>query len=468
MRLDRPVRRALPAALLTLALFAAGCGDDDVAGEDGAAASTTTVDSAVTTTSPAETTTTAAPEPVSYTEPGPYAVGVRTLSLGDRDMEVWYPVDPAAVEGEPTEIFDTLSVFPESLRPLIPAELSGEVDTGAHRDAPPSTEVGPAGVVVYSHGFGGYRQVATNYTVHLASYGYVVVSVDHLERGIAAQATGNLGGAPNQDVTDVENALAALAADADLGPVADLDRVVITGHSAGAGTSARAANLDAIDGFVSISGGPPVSAVTGETGVRFVTTEGVPNGTYSLEITAVTDADVTVLADGTETTVPQTAAIVPLAGGTATLVSADGTPFAPGTIEVTVAFADKPALVLIAEKDLVVLPDRSRSLYRELANDKWLVDIADAGHNSFTDSCAGILAQGGLQSLVPLIGEAQVARAEDGCTAAYADPVAVQQLTAHYTVAFVVHVLDGGDTASLGPEAVDFVPGLTLADHQAG
>jgi hypothetical protein len=199
-----------------------------------------------------------------------------------------------------------------------------------------------------------------------------------------------------------------------------------------------------------------------------VTTEGVPNGSYTLEITAVTDTDVTVLADGTETTVPQTAATVPLAGGTATLVSVDGTPFAPGTIEVTVAFADKPALVLIAEKDLVVLPERSRSLYRELANDKWLVDIADAGHNSFTDSCAGIVEQGGLQSLVPLIGESQVARAEDGCTAAFADPVAVQQLTAHYTVAFVRHVLDGGDTVSLGPEAVDLVPGLTLADHQVG
>ena len=43
------------------------------------------------------------------------------------------------------------------------------------------------------------------------------------------------------------------------------------------------------------------------------------------------------------------------------------------------------------------------------------MNIANAGHNSFTDSCAGIYDLGGLGMLEALIGAEQVARAEDGC-----------------------------------------------------
>jgi predicted dienelactone hydrolase len=92
--------------------------------------------------------------------------------------EVYYPVDPDTVAGRPSEIFDSLTVFPESLQSLIPPELSGEVDTGAVRDATPSTE-GPFPIVVYSHGFGGFRQVVTAHTTQLASWGFVVASTDH-------------------------------------------------------------------------------------------------------------------------------------------------------------------------------------------------------------------------------------------------------------------------------------------------
>ena len=132
-------------------------------------------------TTVAETTTTVEVGPADFIGEGAYAAGVRTISLGDRDMEVWYPVDPADVAGADTEIFDQLSVFPEALKPLIPVELQGEIDTGTYRDAAPFEGEELLPVVVYSHGFGGYRQVATNFTSHLAQWGYVVISIDHLE-----------------------------------------------------------------------------------------------------------------------------------------------------------------------------------------------------------------------------------------------------------------------------------------------
>ena len=129
--------------------------------------------------------------PATFTERGPYAVGVTTRSLGDRDVEVWYPVDPELVDGQPTETFDALTAFPETLRAIVPLELSGEYDTLAFRDAAALPEAFP--VLIYGHGFGGYRQIATHFTSHLASWGYVVVSADHLERGIAEQTLDLVG-----------------------------------------------------------------------------------------------------------------------------------------------------------------------------------------------------------------------------------------------------------------------------------
>jgi predicted dienelactone hydrolase len=394
-----------------MVLVAPACGGDSGgAGPAPTPAATDTTIATPTTAPPpppstAATTVATSPAPTSFDEPGPYAAGVRTISLADREVEVWYPVAADAVAGRTSEVFDTLSVFPESLQPLIPAELQGEVDTGAYRDAPLWTADAPYPVVIYSHGFGGYRQAATNHTTHLASWGYVVLSVDHLERGIAAQATGTLGGPPDQDVTDVRNALAAVAADPDLGPVVDLDRVAITGHSAGAGTAARAAAaIDAVDGFVSVAGGLPAAAGT------------------------------------------------------------------TGSSSVPMAAPTTPGLVVAADGDDVVAPSRSRALYDALSSDdRWYVEIAGAGHNSFTDSCQRIRELGGLGALVPLIGEAQAARAEDGCLPENTPPGVVQRVLDHYTVAFLRRLFDQpvGDEA-LTAEAVRSIDGVALVDFRAG
>lgn len=104
---------------------------------------------------------------------GPFAVGVTTLRpVSGPVTEVWYPVDRNSVAGLPTEIFDHLSVWPIDIRGQIPHELFPAIDTGAHRDVSPSPQ-GPFPLVVFSHGFGGYRQMSSFYTTHLATWGYV-------------------------------------------------------------------------------------------------------------------------------------------------------------------------------------------------------------------------------------------------------------------------------------------------------
>ncbi len=381
--------RALAAAGVALTLVAAGCGSS---GEQ-AAPSATAAPEPTPTPVPEPPTPTPVPAPPLFDGAGPFEVGVVTLDLGDRPTEVWYPadVDPATAS---SEVFDTLTVFPESLQAFIPPELSGLVDTGAYRGADPVADRPDGGfpLVIYSHGFGGYRQVATNYTTHLASWGHVVASTDHLERGIAAQALGTLGGPEGQDIADVLATVEAVDADPVLGPLTDSGRVLITGHSAGAGTAARAAAEDVINGYVSISGGAP-EVVT-----------------------------------------------------------------------------QKPALVVIGELDAVVPADRSRELFARLERDAVLVNIADGGHNSFTDSCRGIRDLGGLGSLTALIGEDQVGRAEDGCVDPFVPPEVPQAVLNHYTVALLADLFGNPLVAAdPGPALVtDVTDRIEVADLDEG
>jgi len=209
---------------------------------------------------PAVTTTTSGPVPLGlerFLARGPWAVGVRTLQLDDRPVEVWYPVEPTAVEGQSSEMFDSINVISEVLRPFIPGDLGGEVDTGTYRDAPPATEGGPFPTAAYSHGSPGYRQAATFLTGHLASHGVVTIAVEHLGRSLSTLLT-PLAGAdtPEDDVADLLNALDLVGSDPGLGLVVDTSRMVVIGHSAGARTAALATADDRVVGVALLAGVP--------------------------------------------------------------------------------------------------------------------------------------------------------------------------------------------------------------------
>jgi pimeloyl-ACP methyl ester carboxylesterase len=177
--------------------------------------------------------------------------------LDDRPVEVWYPVEPAAVEGQSSEMFDSINAISEVLRPFIPGDLGGEVDTGTYRDAPPATEGGPFPTAAYSHGSPGYRQAATFLTGHLASHGVITIAVEHLGRSLSTLLT-PLAGAdtPEDDVADLLDALDLVGSDPGLGSVVDTSRMVVIGHSAGARTAALATADDRVVGVVLLAGVP--------------------------------------------------------------------------------------------------------------------------------------------------------------------------------------------------------------------
>ena len=180
--------------------------------------------------------------------PGPYRVGVTTLdlgsagALGERLATVYYPADPAHLAGTPVFTYKLGDPLPPSLVAFVPAKYDLTISLDAHVGPPGSAE-GPFPIVLFSHGFGASRLYYSELLVGLASWGFVVVSADYLERGLLAEATGST--VPDSPATDVATMLASLdateRASADPGSplhgTADARRVAAVGHSSGGETA---------------------------------------------------------------------------------------------------------------------------------------------------------------------------------------------------------------------------------------
>ncbi len=138
------------------------------------------------------------PVPVLPTPRGPYAIGTFTRLLTDESrgeiysgkdeprrlmMQVWYPAEQPPLEAQPAawmpdanivapEIAEYIGLPRFFLNHLVYAKSS------AYENLPPAREGGPYPVLVFVHGWNGFRQQATFIMQELASQGYIVASLD--------------------------------------------------------------------------------------------------------------------------------------------------------------------------------------------------------------------------------------------------------------------------------------------------
>jgi len=185
--------------------------------------------------------------------PGPYAVGATTFDLGsagqlgERLATVFYPADASTVAGHALFSYQLTAPLPQALDAIVPAKYNPTISVGAYVDAPGSHS-GPFPIVLFSHGFGASRLYYSHLLTGIASWGFVVVSADYLERGLLAQATHpDVTDTPAQDLQTMFSSLTATeAASADpsspLYGVANPDKVAAVGHSAGGQTAFDALN----------------------------------------------------------------------------------------------------------------------------------------------------------------------------------------------------------------------------------
>lgn len=184
-----------------------------------------------------------AAKPPKYSRPGPYAAGVTTLALADRQVEVWYPAKPKAARGAARASYDLVDKVPPSVVGLLPEGASVVYEMDAVRDVPAATRRQGFPLVLVAHGDAGYREEFDYLASHLASWGFVVAAPDILERSIPA-LLGSPPANPVDDLTTMRATAALLRAENDRadGPLAGRvmpDRLAIVGQSAGGGTALR-------------------------------------------------------------------------------------------------------------------------------------------------------------------------------------------------------------------------------------
>ena len=226
---------------------------------------------------------------------GPFAIGTVTyhwtdparLELYNPDLDapeaprelmvqLWYPATPAP-DAETAPWMDRLDVagpiVARFLRlPPFFLDHANLVRTHTYPDAPLDPSGGPYPVVMYSHGWTGFRTVNLNRAEALASHGYIVAAVDHTygamftvfddgrvapnnpallpdgpEDAAYFRAAGHIEATYAADLSFVLDQLARLDTGELASPLAgqiDLDRAGLLGHSTGGGAVVLACQQD--------------------------------------------------------------------------------------------------------------------------------------------------------------------------------------------------------------------------------
>lgn len=198
-----------------------------------------------------------APGPTSYAENGPYGVGQRMMRLpSGAPVEVWYPTRPADVAGQPEGTYDIVDWLPPFLKGMLPAGATVTHPSGGVRRAPIAKRGFP--LVVFSHGFAGFRQQSTFLTAALASWGYVVAAPDHRSRTMTTVLGGKAG--TTTDVQDLRDTITLIGTKSRtrknwLHKRVDMTRVAAVGHSAGGRAVENLAVVDPrVDTWVGMAG----------------------------------------------------------------------------------------------------------------------------------------------------------------------------------------------------------------------
>jgi len=381
--------RRFPALAIASVCFLAACGSDSGGSETTSGSpDTTAVTDEVATTS----TTPLSELATAYTRPGPYPVGVTSYVLeGGNEVEVWYP---AVATTTGSDSYDVRDFVPPAIRDLLTADVPAVFTYPAGRDAEAADGSFP--VVLFSHGFSGFRFQSTFLTAHLASWGMIVAAPDHWSRDLFHTLSTPIGDRASAvtellatlDLVTAENA----KPDSLLAERVDTERVIALGHSAGGGTVVQAAFDDRVDGYISMA-----------------------SGVISLS--------------GSDENAPPTTAELPA----------------------------KPSFFIAGALDQVVsAEDVTRASYELVPGPSLLWIIEGVGHNGFDDFCTlgggtGIIGVAEASGLGPLLeAQPQLRRlGEDGCLPP-AEPVEIGFPMIRHAITAQLRAWFGDDAEAIG------------------
>lgn len=230
--------------------------------------------------------------PQIFTDRGNFEVGITTLNLSDRKIEVYYPAAHGVATGKTNEVYLQTDPLPPMLKGLvskIPEGVDLKVSVPAFRDVPAASGSSYP-LVIFSHGAGGWRSGHGNLLSGIASWGFVVASIDFPEYGFSSFAGGgsrDLNARRTASAAAVEAALDLLdsttrAPEGVLTDLIDMSRVAGIGHSAGGGTMFAQLDNPRIDSIIGWAPVPPQGPGTTGKSTMIIAAEidsGIPVGT---------------------------------------------------------------------------------------------------------------------------------------------------------------------------------------------
>lgn len=260
-----------------------------------------------------------------------------------------------------------------------------------------------APLVLFSHGFAGYRLQSSELTAHVASWGFVVASAEHPERNLGAVLGGELGGVASLASVEVlRQVYAAMQLEQErpgglFEGRLDLERVGLMGHSAGGRTAIYTAPDDFVDAVVGLA-----PAVVGLGGDR-------------------------------------------------------------GPVQELV----KPTLFILGSRDAITREAPIRSYYQEQAlPSRAYLSVEGAGHLAFSDICVIGRERGGVAQLAVdngvMVPTALRVLSQDGCKPRDLLPERAWPMIHHFTVSYLRHQLGVDEQAvGFGQEAAQCFGELT-------
>ena len=376
------------------------------------------------------------PEPVglradapTYALHGPYWVGT-TMQEAEAVshptiVTLWYPaLNPAGQEERITYDWRGSTVFGHAIEGGEPARANA-----------------PYPLVIFSHGANGMPIASPYLLEHLASWGFVIMAIDHTDSSVNPSPEGNFSAVFTrpQDVSwEIDFAESLSAENGSLASMIDADQVAVIGHSFGGETALLAAGAQVDFGPGSWCDVYPNTLLPPEGGGANLCPSGYAGAIDELATVAGLESAPEGLWPSWGD--PRVDAIVPLAPGFRDF-SAES--FAQMTV---------PTMVMFGTADKWVHTDWP--LYAPFAFEqigspaRSLVEFVNSDHLIFTDKC---------DTMPWLI--------DMGASFFCSDPVwdmdRAHDLVNHFTTAFLLDVLKGDADAhaALAPDAVSF-PGI--------
>ncbi len=344
-----------------------------------------------------------------YGQRGAYAVGTRELQIDDPtrplSATIWYPaLNPSDADPAITYHDGLLAITGNALR-------DAEVDPSG----------GPYPLVVFSHGNGGLRFQSLFFTERLASYGFIVMAIDHPDDTIADALAGRI------DTKALVESMALRPLDllrlidyadrlnSDGGAfdgVIDMDHIGVTGHSFGGYTALAlgGARLDLSD--------PGAPCTTADTSILCAMRP------YAATIARLRGLSAT--PDGLlpATTDARIRAVVAMAPASSLFTDA-------GIADISV-----PTMLIAGSADTVLPVDANAdAAYAAITTPKARVVLENGEHYLFVVGCShfpDLLVNAGLF---------------DKCSDPVWDMDRAHDLIDHFSIAFLLYALKGDQTA---------------------